>query len=82
MTYTGKITLYGAAWCVDCKRSKDLMDKNSVPYDYIDIELVPGAAEKVAEINNGYKSIPTIVFEDGTVLVEPSNKVLSDKLGL
>lgn len=41
---------------------------------------MPGAAEEVERINNGYQSIPTIVFPDGKVLVEPSNAELEKAL--
>lgn len=76
------ITMYGASWCPDCKRSKDFLDSRQIKYDYIDIDTVSGAADKVAEINNGLKRIPTIVFSDGSVLVEPTNKELAEKLSL
>jgi glutaredoxin len=74
--------LYGAAWCADCKRSRDFLDSRQISYNYIDIDSVAGAAEEVSKINKGYKSIPTIVFSDGSVLVEPSNNQLAEKLGL
>lgn len=76
------ITIYGANWCPDCKRSKDYMDSHKIQYDYIDIETTPEAVSKVEQINNGLRRIPTIVFDDGSVLVEPSNKELADKLNL
>lgn len=76
------VALYGAEWCGDCKRSRSLLDKYEVNYNYIDIDKVAGAADKVAEINNGSKSIPTIVFENGSILVEPSNMELQNKLNL
>lgn len=74
------ITMYGASWCADCRRSKDLLGSKNVDYDFIDIDTVEGAADKVGEINNGYKRIPTIVFPSGKVLVEPSNVELSKVL--
>ena len=73
---------YGASWCPDCHRSRKFLDENKVVYGPIDIDKVQGAADEVAKINNGYKSIPTIVFSDGTVLVEPSNQELALKLSL
>ncbi len=76
------VKLYGAPWCGDCKRSREFLDSKQIAYDYIDIDAVPGAAEEVSEINHGYKSIPTIIFSDGSVLVEPSNQALGEKLGL
>lgn len=71
---------YGARWCADCKRSRVFLDGKNIGYDYIDIDSVPGAADEVAKINGGLKSIPTIVFSDGSVLVEPKNQQLAEKL--
>jgi len=71
-----KIKLYGAAWCGDCRRSKQFLDDNKIAYDYIDIEADSAAADEVARINKGMRSIPTIVFPDGQVLVEPSDEEL------
>ncbi|MEI6887169.1 MAG: glutaredoxin domain-containing protein [bacterium] len=74
------IVFYGASWCPDCIRSRKVLDDNKIQYEYIDIDLVDGAPEKVALINKGMKSIPTILFPDGSKLVEPSNKELMDKV--
>lgn len=75
-----KIIFYGADWCPDCIRSKAFLDEQKVEYEYINIEEVPGAAEEVEKINKGYQSIPTIIFPDGQVLVEPSNEELQKAL--
>jgi mycoredoxin len=74
------IIMYGASWCADCRKSKNFLDDNGIEYKFIDIDTVPGAADKVSEINHGLKSIPTIVFPDGRVLVEPSNAQLVEHL--
>ena len=74
--------MYGAGWCADCKRSREWFKSNNIEYDYIDIDSVEGAADKVAEINKGLKSIPTIIFADGSILVEPSNAQLAKQLNL
>lgn len=71
-----KIIFYGANWCPDCRMSKELLDSMGVEYEYIDIEKDPEAAKKVVEINKGFQSIPTIVFPDSHILIEPSNKEL------
>lgn len=76
------IIIYGANWCPDCKRSKDFLDSYQVKYEYIDIEKSPEAIAKIEQINNGLRRIPTIIFEDGSILVEPSNKELAEKLSL
>ena len=71
-----KIKFYGATWCPDCRRSKQFLDEHKAQYDYINLEEDADAAEEVVKINNGYQSIPTIVFPNGKVLVEPSNEEL------
>ena len=75
-----KILMYGAEWCGDCRRSKKFLDANNVAYDYINVDEDAAAADKVVEINGGMKSIPVIIFEDGTHLTEPSDNDLKAKL--
>jgi mycoredoxin len=72
--------MYGADWCGDCRRSKRYLDEHNVAYTYIDVEADLSAADKVVEINGGAKSIPVIVFDDGTHLTEPSDIALESKL--
>ena len=74
------ITMYGAEWCGDCRRSKRFLDSNNVEYTYIDTAADQSAADKVVEINGGAQSIPVIVFSDGTHLTEPSDLDLKAKL--
>jgi mycoredoxin len=68
-----QIKIYGTAWCPDCARAKQVFAKHKVAFEWIDIEKEKNAALYVEKINGGFKSIPTIVFSDGSVLVEPSN---------
>ncbi|MEY2732648.1 MAG: hypothetical protein RLZZ523_519 [Actinomycetota bacterium] len=72
--------MYSADWCGDCRRSKRLMDSLNVQYTVIDVEADPSASDKVIEINGGQRSIPVIVFPDGTHLTEPSDNDLKAKL--
>ena len=74
------ITMYGADWCGDCRRSKRLFEELDVQVNHIDVEVDESAAAKVQEINGGAKSIPVIVFSDGTHLTEPSDIDLKAKL--
>jgi thioredoxin reductase (NADPH) len=74
--------MYGANWCPDCRRAKTFFGEQRVHYDYIDLDQFPDAVAEVERINNGMRSIPTIIFPDGSVLVEPSNAQLAFKLGL
>ena len=72
--------MYFADWCGDCVRSKRLLDDLNLTYTLIDIEADSAAADKVIEINGGMRSIPVIVFADGTHLTEPSDIALKAKL--
>jgi len=74
------ITMYGADWCGDCRRSKRLLEELDVQVTHIDVEADKSAAAKVMEINGGAQSIPVIVFSDGTHLTEPSDNDLKAKL--
>ena len=76
------IQLYGAPWCPDCKLSKQFLAEHRVPYEWNDIDLDEKARSYVQGVNNGKQIIPTIVFPDGSILVEPSNADLANKLGI
>jgi mycoredoxin len=75
------LVMYGTPWCGDCMRSRRWLEQNGVAYRYVDIETEPEAVAVVERLNDGLRSVPTIVFADGSVLVEPSNKALAAKLG-
>ena len=66
-----QITVYGAPWCPDCRRSKKFLAEMRVPYRWVDIEQDQEGAAVVRAKNDGKQVIPTILFEDGSVLVEP-----------
>ncbi len=74
------ITMYGAQWCGDCRRSKAWFEANDVDFTYVDLEATPEAVDVVLERNNGLKRIPVIVFDDGTHLTEPSDEALAAKV--
>jgi mycoredoxin len=74
-----KIKMYATPWCGDCRRAKRWFDSHGIPYEYIDIEKDEQAAEVVVHLNGGMRSVPTILFPDGSVLVEPSALELAAK---
>jgi thioredoxin reductase (NADPH) len=76
------ITMYGTTWCQDCKRAKQFFGEHRVRYDFVDVDADRDGLRFVEEANNGKRIIPTIVFADGSQLVEPSNAELATKLGL
>jgi thioredoxin reductase (NADPH) len=81
-TLQAEITVYGADWCKDCRNSKQFLGEHQIPYQWIDIEQDKAGERFVLDKNQGKRIIPTIVFGDGSILVEPSNAQLGAKLGL
>jgi thioredoxin reductase (NADPH) len=77
-----EITLYGAPWCPDCKRSKQFLAEHRVDYKWVDIDRDPEGLAFVERLQSGGRTIPTIVFGEGNYLVDPSNEELAGKLGL
>ena len=77
-----RIRMYGAPWCPDCKRAKQFLNEQRVPYEWNDIDQDEEARAYVQQANNGRQIIPTILFSDGSILVEPSNAELAEKLGI
>src|SRR5687768_6558648 len=77
-----KVTVYGAYWCPDCRRSKKFLGEQFIPFRWVDIEQDMAGEAYVLEKNNGKRIIPLIEFQDGSFLVEPTNAELAKKLGL
>lgn len=76
------IIVYGAPWCPDCQRSKKFLTEHRVTFDWVDIDRDADALAYVEREQNGGRTIPMIVFPDGSRLLEPGNDELARKLGL
>jgi mycoredoxin len=76
----GSIVMYTTPWCADCRRAKRVFAALGIPYTEVDIAEDDDAAVLVQRLNGGYRSVPTIIFPDGSRLVEPSVSVLEAHL--
>lgn len=65
-------TIYSTQWCGFCIRLRSQLDRLGVPYGEVDIEQDPEAADFVASVNGGNRTVPTVLFADGTALTNPS----------
>lgn len=74
------ILVYGTEWCGDCRRSKRVLDARAVAYRWIDVDADQDSAELITRLNRGRRTVPTIVFPDGSFLAEPSDADLTAKL--
>jgi mycoredoxin len=82
MTDPAIIVCYGTDWCPDCHRARRFFDEHRIPYRWVNIDRDPQAETYVKKANNGYRSVPTIVWPDGSILVEPSKVELARKMGI
>ncbi|MFI8633286.1 glutaredoxin family protein [Microbacterium sp. NPDC077663] len=76
---SAQITMFGADWCRDCRRTKAQLDGLGIDYRYVDLEAEPDAADVAREIS-GRTNIPVVVYPDATHHVEPSNDDVAAKL--
>ena len=81
-TIQGEIIMYGTTWCGDTRRARAFFDQNKIPYRWVDIDADREGKEYVMKVNRGNRSVPTIVFPDGSILVEPTTSQLTQKFGL
>ncbi len=77
---TGQFTMYTTPWCGYCHRLKSQLDREGIAYGVVDIEQDPGAAEFVMSVNGGNQTVPTMRFDDGTALTNPSIVQVKEKL--
>lgn len=77
-----KIMVYSTNWCPDCHRTKHFLDQHDIAYLEIDVDKNPEGLAFVRRVNHGHRVVPTVVFPDGTIYVEPPNSALAAKLGL
>ena len=76
-----QITMYTRPWCGSVIRVKHWLDQRGIPYTEIDITQDKEATRTVEELNGGYRSVPTILFDGVHVATEPSSAELERLLG-
>ncbi|MFM7146722.1 MAG: mycoredoxin [Actinomycetales bacterium] len=76
------VTMYTTTWCGYCQRLKAQMGREQIAFTEVDIEVDPQAAALVESVNGGNQTVPTLVFEDGSALTNPSIGQVKAKLGL
>jgi mycoredoxin len=74
------LTMYSTSWCGYCRRLKAQLDREQIPYEVVDIEQDPAAADYVMSVNGGNQTVPTVRFEDGSALTNPSIADVRQKL--
>lgn len=77
-----KIILYGTNWCGGSRQICRFFDERLISYHYINIDEDEEAARFIESVNRGFRSVPTIIWPDGSMLVEPSLRELAKKMGV
>jgi len=73
-------TMYTTPWCGYCHRLQSQLEREGIAYDVVDIEQQPDAAQLVESANNGYQTVPTLIYSDGTSQTNPSLAQVKEKL--
>ncbi|WP_019482605.1 glutaredoxin family protein [Arthrobacter sp. TB 23] len=74
------LTVYGADWCPDVRRSRKLLDAQGERYVYVNLDHDKPAEALVRRLQGGKRRIPTLVWPDGAFIVEPTDEQLSEYL--
>ena len=80
-TPSSAVTMYTTPWCGYCVRLKKLLQREGISYAEVDIEQEPQAADLVMQVNGGNRTVPTLVFADGSALTNPSIDQVKAQLG-
>jgi mycoredoxin len=77
---SGQLIMYTTPWCGFCRNLKKQLARDGIEMAEVDIEQDPAAAEFVMSVNGGNQTVPTVVFPDGTTLVNPSAAQVRERL--
>lgn len=72
--------MYSTPWCGYCVRLKGQMAREGIDFVEVDIEQDPAAAAIVEQVNGGNRTVPTVVFPDGSAASNPSLKQVKERL--
>ena len=77
---SGQLIMYTTPWCGFCRNLKRQLARDGIELTEVDIEQDPAACEFVMSVNGGNQTVPTVVFPDGTTLVNPSVAQVRERL--
>ena len=78
---TSRLIVYGHAYCGLAAWLQRTLDENGIDYEWRDVRT--GEArfkDELKALARGYLSVPTVIFPDGTVMVEPRPEMVLKKL--
>ena len=72
--------MYATDWCGYCKALDSQLTALHVPFTKIDVEQDANAAAFVEQVNGGNRTVPVVLFPDGSTLTNPPSGVVKQKL--
>ncbi|GEN80661.1 mycoredoxin [Actinotalea fermentans] len=78
----GTVTMFTTTWCGYCRRLKAQMDDAGIAYREVDVEEHPDAADFVEQVNGGNRTVPTLLFPDGSAATNPSLREVTERLAV
>lgn len=76
----GTVTMFTTTWCGYCRVLKSALDRQGIDYSEVNIEQVDGAADFVMSVNDGNRTVPTVLFPDGSAATNPSPAEVAERL--
>lgn len=80
MTEQKMLILYGTSWCGATRRARQTLDAHGIQYTYVDIDSDMEGRAFVETTNHGFRSVPTLLFPNGSTLTEPTTIELEDAI--
>jgi mycoredoxin len=80
VSFSMALTMFTTTWCGYCRRLKSQLDRTGIEYTEVDIEQDPDGAELVEHANSGNRTVPTLLFDDGSTLTNPSAREIQRHL--
>lgn len=76
------IRVVGPRWSLRDYQVRNFLSRNQVPYVWLDPERDSQAEELLRRFGVADKSLPVVLFPDGTALIQPSDSELAERVGL
>ncbi|HSV41445.1 MAG TPA: FAD-dependent oxidoreductase [Nocardioidaceae bacterium] len=81
LPYDG-IRVVGASWSPQSYDVKEFLSRNSVPYQWLDIDVDESVRPLVEGVTGDLTTLPVVFFDDGTSVVRPTHQELADRVGM
>lgn len=76
----GTVTIFSAPWCRFCTALKERLVESRISFREVLVEEDAAAEQIAADANGGDWIIPTVLFSDGSLRVNPGAADVIDRL--